>query len=430
MNYITDITRRDILDLFRNGIEINDVFEKKRFHYHYFGRLSEIDFLKRLYDLEKLPSYDSRFDNAESDIWQHTENNDDYSYCWVFEDERFQLQSGSDEIYLKFICEIFHPMVRDDSGVWKELLEEINKLLQNDRYEIYPAKKISNRDVYGWRVFKLEENKLFIPYSQRNMVEIKNKKIICSINRRARNQIYQLLERYNISYQKTDETGWNYNATVADDVFEDLKQFYTPKCYNDKKEYIETRDLHDFILFNSPFYVMDAIEIFAKNNACADFEVKINAILKLNKIAFKFDNGKIVNIFDSQINKNSLIPIQETGLKELLQDAAKYYEEGNIHIAVEKLWDALERLKTYYAPTLDKRESINKIIEDMSSTQQPFEALFDKEFHALTTIGNDFRIRHHEVTKIDIKDERHYEYFYKRCLSLISTAIKYLNCRN
>ena len=89
MNRITEITKRDILDLFRNGLEIEEFFETKTVIYYYFGRFEEIDFLKRLYDLGKMPSNDSRFINAEQDIWQHTVNNDDYPYCWVFEDERF-----------------------------------------------------------------------------------------------------------------------------------------------------------------------------------------------------------------------------------------------------------------------------------------------------------------------------------------------------
>ena len=49
-----------------------------------------------------------------------------------------------------------------------EFLTEINKLLQNDGYELYPAEKVSNRDVYRWRIFQREESALFVPYSQRN----------------------------------------------------------------------------------------------------------------------------------------------------------------------------------------------------------------------------------------------------------------------
>ncbi len=112
-----------------------------------------------------------------------------------------------------------------------------------------------------------------------------------------------------------------------------------------------------------------------------------------------------------------------------MQDATKYYDEANLQIAVEKLWDVFERLKTYYSPTLDKKKSVNKIIEDMGGNKQPFIELFEKEFKELTALGNNYRIRHHETTKTDIEDERHYKYFYKRCLSLISTAIQYLNNR-
>lgn len=35
------------------------------------GRLSESDFLARLYDIDKMPSHDSRFDSMRGDIWQH-----------------------------------------------------------------------------------------------------------------------------------------------------------------------------------------------------------------------------------------------------------------------------------------------------------------------------------------------------------------------
>lgn len=316
------------------------------------------------------------------------------------------------------------------SGLKKDIgkfLTEVNRLLQNDGYELYPAEKISNRDVYGWRIFQPEENKMFIPYSQRNTKAIKEKKIALSIKRSARNQIYQLLQRYNDIYQETNETGWQYETSTSEEVFNDIRQFYTPKCYNDQKQYVETGSLQDFICYNSPYCVMDAIEFFEKHNRSNDFETQINEILKLNGIALKLYNGKIVSTFDSQIKSSTLASIQEAGLKELIQEATKYYDEGNLKIAVEKLWDAFERLKTYYSPTLDKKKSIIRIINDMSSNKEPYKELFEKEIYELTAIGNNFRIRHHETIKTDIEDNRHYDYFYKRCLSLISVAIQYLD---
>lgn len=429
MNRITEVTKRDILDLFRNGLEVEIFFDTQTVTYHYFGQLEEMAFLNRLYDLKNMPSNDPRYTNAEGDIIQHTVNNDDWPCCWVFEDGRFPLQSGSDEDYLKFICEIFHPAVRYEKGYWKEFLEKVNDLLKNDGYELYAEKKISGRDVYDWRTYQPQEDGLFVPYSERNAKEIKSKQIDFSIKRNARNQIYQILEKYNIEYRKTDETGWSYDTAVSEDVFNDIRQFYIPKCFNQNKQYVETNCLQDFIMSNYPYYVFDAIEFFSKYASSDKFEPEINTILKLNDIPFRLENRKMVNAVDIQIEQSSLSPIQEVGLKELMQLAAKYYNEGNFPIAVEKLWDAFERLKTYYSPTLDKRNSVNKIINIMSGNRPSFTELFEKEFKELTEIGNKFRIRHHETTKIDIENELHYKYFYKRCLSLITTAIQYLDVR-
>lgn len=151
MKQITEITRRDIFSLFIYGRDIEEFFDSKRIKYGYYGRLSEIDFLKRIYDLKSLQSFDNRFDDAEGDIWQHTINNDDYEEGWVFEDARFELLNGDDEVLLKFLCTVFHPAVRNENGYWKEFLEAVNGLLRADGYELYSESKISGRDVFGWR---------------------------------------------------------------------------------------------------------------------------------------------------------------------------------------------------------------------------------------------------------------------------------------
>lgn len=410
--------------MFQNGIEIDEVFETKTVTYPYFGRLEEIDFLERLYNLETMESDDPRYENAIGDIIQHTINNDDYPYCWVFMDERFQLLNGSDEVYLKFLCEVFHPEVRNEKRYWKDLLAGINNLLRHDGYEIYPGEKISNRDVYNWRLYQ-QENEMFIPFSLRNKKAIKEKQVVLKIKRDTRSQIYRTFERHDYKLEKFSETGLTFWVSVTDEVLYDIGRFYTPKCYKEN-HFVETDSLKDFTLFTSPYYVLDAIEFFGEY-CDSDFTAEINAIFNLNDISLKLSNGKIESIVDSHITNGSLASIGEAGLKELLQEASRYYEKEDLTIAVEKLWDALERLKTYYSPTLDKKKSVNRIIEDMSGNETPFKEIFDNEFRVLTTIGNDFRIRHHETTKVDIQDERHYDYFYKRCLSLITTATRYLD---
>lgn len=171
MNQITEVTTRDIFDILINGFtytvfvdkphpDFFDYKESENFDVKidYWGRLDEITFLKRLYPLNKLPSYDSRFKNAEGDIWQHTVNNDDYGLGWVFDDDRFHLSSGNDDRYLlDFLCEMLHPAVRDDNKNWRALLDKINELLKPDGYSINPVAHISGRDIYGWKNIKIGE---------------------------------------------------------------------------------------------------------------------------------------------------------------------------------------------------------------------------------------------------------------------------------
>ena len=416
--------------MFKYGKDISDLFENTHITYAYYGRGTEIDFLKRIYNLQELPSNDNRFENAEGDIWQHTVNNNDYENGWVFEDERFGLLNGEDEIFLNFLRSVFHPAVRYEKGYWKEFLYEINGLLRNDGYELYPESKISGRDVYGWRKYDSAANALFMPFSQRNGKVIKEKKLKLSLSMKVRNQIFKLFEKFSETHHETDETGWHSTFSTEEYVFRDIAQFYKPKCYDASGKYVETTNMEQFILRNSPFCVFDAIEFFGKYNASNDFVAQLNTLFKLNSVAYKMDQGQIVSTFDVSIDKKDISGITEKGLKELLGEADDYYRAGNKQIAVEKLWDAFERLKTYYSPALNKAASANKIIDDMSGSEPNYQALYKTEFKALTDMGNGFRIRHHETTKIDITDSRQYDYFYKRCLALVSIAILYLEGRS
>lgn len=96
-------------------------------------------------------------------------------------------------------------------------------------------------------------------------------------------------------------------------------------------------------------------------------------------------------------------------------------------LACKKIWDAFERIKTFYYPEISsKKKSIECLINNISLNQD-FNNLFDSEFRTLTEIGNKFRIRHHEKGKINIGDDSYYEYFYNRCLSLLILVIHKLD---
>jgi hypothetical protein len=138
-NVITEVTRRQIIDYIITS------------RYSWSGRLSEEEFLSRLYDLEQLPSNDSRFSTASGDIWQHCVRNNDWDGDWVFHDRRFNLLRSSDEDFLRFLCEMINPIVRPDQSAVSELLAEFNSALAQDGWEIFESKRISGRPVFAAR---------------------------------------------------------------------------------------------------------------------------------------------------------------------------------------------------------------------------------------------------------------------------------------
>jgi len=154
---------------------------------------------------------------------------------------------------------------------------------------------------------------------------------------------------------------------------------------------------------------------------------KVGLLYRLT-VNFEIERIEEAGVLSSAVEQ-TVLTVKEPGLKELLKTAIQKHKSpypDDQKDAVEKIWDALERMKTYYT-TMDKRASASKIVTDMSGGQADFSDLFNAEFKALTDIGNDYRIRHHETNKIDITDIRHYDYFFNRCLALIATAIQYLN---
>jgi hypothetical protein len=428
MRNITEITRRDIFDLFQKGYdESNWLVGDQHVFYPYYGRLSEIDFLKKLYALDKMPSFGNRFENAEGDIWQHTVNNDDWESGWVFSDNRFELLKGSDSILLDFLCAVFHPENRFEQGYWKSYFDKINNILKADGYELYESDKISQRSVYSWRKITQEESVSgrFIPFSVRNKKAIETKSLnLPTISKKLRSEIIKLFNVYDENLYETTETGWKYTIKAKDVAFRNIGQHYIPHAFDNSGKYSNTDNFDYFIMNNYPYCVFDAIELFPRqsNDSFAD---EINLLLKNNDIAYKLAGSKME--LTKMSLKNTEV-IAEPGLKELVEQATTLYNSKIIsdkQLAVEKIWDALERLKTYYSD-LDKKKSSEKIINDISNLNDKYKELFSDEFLKLTKIGNDFRIRHHETNKIDITDNNYYDYFFHRCYALIDLSLKYL----
>ncbi len=133
---ISESTRCNIID----GLRIADM--------NWFGHLKDIDFLQRIFDLRALPSNDERYDNAEDDIYQHRVANYDWPNEWLFSDERFDLLHISDEQFLKFLCELLHPIVRPDMAEVENLRVILNNLLRVDGWELVEFMRIAGHPVF------------------------------------------------------------------------------------------------------------------------------------------------------------------------------------------------------------------------------------------------------------------------------------------
>ena len=241
-------------------------------------------------------------------------------------------------------------------------------------------------------------------------------------------------------------------------------RYEIPTLYRDTADCIAVPTVHHNIFGSNDeedeydqFALLDLIEFFAENvrdvvvgsfhsyfghyhltcqnsrNVCAQFRDEINDIFRKTGLLYELNTDLQV---ERIVENSSLTPavesaiaaVKEAGARELLQEAILLHRSpypADIRDAVEKLWDAYERLKTYYT-TMNKAKSAEKIVNDMAAGQAPYVTLFDTEFRALTKIGNDYRIRHHETDKVEITDVRYYDYFFNRCLSLIALAIQYL----
>ena len=133
---ITPITCKDLFD----AMIIEEI--------DWSGSLEEPEFLSRLYDLNSLPSRDSRFDDAAGDIWQHRVNNFDWDDHWVFHDSRFNLMNGDDEILLRFLAESVHPVVRPDVTECQRIVHLYNEYLKRDGFELAEKGRISGKPIF------------------------------------------------------------------------------------------------------------------------------------------------------------------------------------------------------------------------------------------------------------------------------------------
>ena len=120
----------------------------------------------------------------------------------------------------------------------------------------------------------------------------------------------------------------------------------------------------------------------------------------------------------------------DKGLDDLIIEARERYlshKEDERRIGLEKLWDAFERLKTIEPLSggkSNKKDSLNQLLAHIAD--KPLRDVVEEDMKALTSVGNQFRIRHHETDKHVVPVDQ-YDYLFARMSNVIITLLRASN---
>jgi hypothetical protein len=156
----------------------------------------------------------------------------------------------------------------------------------------------------------------------------------------------------------------------------------------------------------------------------SEFSQRINCLFGRNGLAYDLGkDGKVIRLAPAVLRETLKTAAFQTGdltLDEMLESARFKFLNPDPKVrreALEKLWDAWERIKTIESGT-DKKAQVKALL-DKAALEPNFRALLEAEATALTGIGNNFLIRHSETNRTQITAEAHVDYLFHRLFSLI-----------
>ena len=157
-----------------------------------------------------------------------------------------------------------------------------------------------------------------------------------------------------------------------------------------------------------------------------EFREDVNRIFERNGVAFTLtEHGQVERIVPEPIGSlvgRSQFRTGDHELDGLLETACRRFvmpAEGQRRDALEKLWDAWERIKTLEND--DKRTGAAEMLDRLAKpAQRQFREMLEVEAQALTSVGNRFRIRHSETSQERLETLEQVDYLFGRLFVLIN----------
>lgn len=160
-----------------------------------------------------------------------------------------------------------------------------------------------------------------------------------------------------------------------------------------------------------------------------EFRENVNRIFARNGLGFELlETGKFIRLLPLVLGdelKNLSFNSGDKTLDNMLEESRIKFSEPNPLIrreALERLWDAWERLKSLAHPT-DKKQSV-QIILNGTAPDPYIRSRLESEAKELNSIGNSHLIRHSELNQIAVVDIDHVDYLFHRLFAMINLMLK------
>lgn len=336
-----------------------------------------------------------------------------------------------------------------------ELLDKFEELkkqdsITNNIYEVYNRWKfeisieISKQNIKKINLIDLIENDDFCEYIYFNSKKLDEIKAILTDEEYKKRKIQYKDDLEILKIIKAREEDFDFELKIAEVICGDNQNFPYKKGYELTSFFQELGFNYTHDGSTRKLWVRDILKCFDSTQI---YHVLTDGVFKWKYFVNSDKNVDIAkeelkNIIENSCKSNETIDIsdvfglnvsneilfdkkintKDNTLNELINTSKDFFIKGNKQFALEKIWDAFERIKT--VDGIKKTQIIGKLSEnglDLNPND------LNLEFKNLTYIGDNYQIRHFETNKLPINNDNEKEYLYFRVLSLINLVISKLN---